>query len=96
MEPESRLTDTGFAGQPDDHGIPVPLPFEGIHAEPERVANRELFELELEFVQALGNPFYLYNLAVEGYMDDPAFVNYLKYLQYWQDKEYARFILCVS
>jgi len=77
----------------DEFGVPVPREFEGVHAQPERKANRELFTLELEFVQALGNPFYLYNLAVEGYMDDPAFINYLKYLRYWQEKEYARFIV---
>eukprot|EP00897_Mesotaenium_endlicherianum_P008267 jgi/Mesen1/7469/ME000039S06686 len=27
------------------------------------------------------------------YFDDPAFVNYLKYLQYWRKPEYANFIM---
>ncbi|KAG8988515.1 hypothetical protein FRB90_002700, partial [Tulasnella sp. 427] len=56
----------------DPFGNPIQRPFEGIHASEERTANRELFSLELEFVQALANPFYLYNLAVEGFLDDPA------------------------
>ncbi|KAG8936836.1 suppressor of hpr1 [Tulasnella sp. 418] len=80
----------GFATTSENDLLPQPIV---IDTDSARNRNRELFELELEFVQALGNPFYLYNLAVEGYMDDPAFVNYLKYLTYWQDKEYARFIM---
>lgn len=60
---------------------------------PSRTANRARFELELEFVQALANPFYLENLASEGLLNDPAFINYLKYLQYWKGREYARFIV---
>ncbi|KAG8893680.1 suppressor of hpr1 [Tulasnella sp. 403] len=92
MGETSQPRDTGY-GPMDEFGIPLPREFEGIHAEPARRANRELFTLELEFVQALGNPFYLYNLAVEGYMDDPQFINYLRYLQYWKEKEYARFVV---
>ncbi|KAG9012798.1 suppressor of hpr1 [Tulasnella sp. JGI-2019a] len=80
-------------GPPDEFGIPTEIMFEGIHAEPERQANRELFHTELEFVQGLANPFYLWYLARYGYMDDPAFLNYLKYLKYWQEKEYAQFVL---
>ncbi|KAI0041752.1 SOH1-domain-containing protein [Auriscalpium vulgare] len=58
-----------------------------------RVKNRARFELELEFVQALANPFYLHSLAQQGVLNQPAFVNYLEYLQYWKEKDYARFIL---
>lgn len=58
----------------------------------EKVANRARFELELEFVQALGNPYYLHLLAQQNVLSQPAFVNYLKYLTYWKEKEYARFI----
>ncbi|QRW00039.1 mediator of RNA polymerase II transcription subunit [Ceratobasidium sp. AG-Ba] len=58
-----------------------------------RTANRGRFELELEFVQALANPFYLENLASEGLLEDPAFINYLNYLQYWRERDYARFIV---
>jgi mediator of RNA polymerase II transcription subunit 31 len=61
----------------------------------ERAKNRKRFELELEFVQALANPFYLHSLAQQGILYQPAFINYLKYLLYWKEKDYARFILCV-
>ncbi len=59
----------------------------------ERAKNRNRFELELEFVQALANPFYLHSLAQQGILYQPAFITYLKYLQYWKEKDYARFIL---
>jgi mediator of RNA polymerase II transcription subunit 31 len=62
-------------------------------AEDERIKNRKRFELELEFVQALANPFYLHSLAQQGILYQPTFINYLKYLQYWKEKDYARFIL---
>ncbi|KAJ3490921.1 hypothetical protein NLI96_g1072 [Meripilus lineatus] len=58
-----------------------------------RVANRRRFELELEFVQSLANPFYLQSLAQQGILNQPAFVNFLKYLLYWKEKDYARFLL---
>ncbi|KAJ8521167.1 hypothetical protein ONZ45_g2084 [Pleurotus djamor] len=57
-----------------------------------QAVNRARFELELEFVQALANPFYLHSLAQQNYFEQPAFVNYLEYLLYWKEKEYARFI----
>jgi mediator of RNA polymerase II transcription subunit 31 len=62
-------------------------------AEDEKVKNRKRFELELEFVQALANPFYLHSLAQQGILYQPTFINYLQYLQYWKEKDYARFIL---
>ncbi|KAK7685202.1 hypothetical protein QCA50_011565 [Cerrena zonata] len=58
-----------------------------------RAANRARFELELEFVQSLANPYYLHSLAQQGILNQPAFVNFLKYLLYWKEKDYARFIL---
>ncbi|CCL99848.1 uncharacterized protein FIBRA_01872 [Fibroporia radiculosa] len=58
-----------------------------------RAANRARFELELEFVQSLANPFYLHSLAQQNILNQPAFVNFLKYLMYWKEKDYARFIL---
>jgi mediator of RNA polymerase II transcription subunit 31 len=61
----------------------------------EKGKNRKRFELELEFVQALANPFYLHSLAQQGILYQPAFINYLKYLLYWKEKDYARFILWV-
>ncbi|EFP12464.1 CRE-MDT-31 protein [Caenorhabditis remanei] len=48
------------------------------------------FEVECEFVQALGNPNYLNFLAQRGYFKEEYFVNYLKYLLYWKKPEYAR------
>ncbi|GMT32581.1 hypothetical protein PFISCL1PPCAC_23878, partial [Pristionchus fissidentatus] len=48
------------------------------------------FEAECEFVQALANPHYLTFLAQRGYFKEEYFVNYLKYLLYWQRPEYAR------
>jgi mediator of RNA polymerase II transcription subunit 31 len=58
--------------------------------------NRARFELELEFVQALANPYYLHSLAQQGILSQPSFVNYLKYLQYWKKREYARFLQYVD
>jgi mediator of RNA polymerase II transcription subunit 31 len=57
-----------------------------------KAINRNRFELELEFVQSLANPFYLHSLAQQNILEQPAFINYLRYLQYWKEKEYARFI----
>ena len=51
------------------------------------------FEVELEFVQCLANPFYIHHLAAQGPMDDARFVAYLGYLHaYWSTPAYARFI----
>jgi mediator of RNA polymerase II transcription subunit 31 len=60
-----------------------------------KAVNRARFELELEFVQALANPFYLHSLAQQNILSQPAFINFLSYLQYWKEKEYARFIVHV-
>jgi len=57
-----------------------------------RAINRARFELELEFVQSLANPFYLHSLAQQNILEQPAFVNFLKYLLYFKEKDYARFI----
>lgn len=35
---------------------------------------------------------YLLVLAQNGYFKDQAFINYLKYLQYWKEPEYAKFL----
>lgn len=50
------------------------------------------FQVELEFVQSLANPEYLQFLGQRGYLKDPAFKNYVKYLNYWKQPEYARFV----
>ncbi|KAI9891367.1 MAG: hypothetical protein M1814_002880 [Vezdaea aestivalis] len=50
------------------------------------------FELELEFVQCLSNPWYLNHLATQKLFDDSAFVAYLDYLQYFTRPEYLKFL----
>ncbi|KAI4177167.1 MAG: hypothetical protein LQ343_000649 [Gyalolechia ehrenbergii] len=50
------------------------------------------FELELEFVQSLANPYYLNHLASQKLLQDRTFVEYLKYLQYFTQAEYARYL----
>ncbi|KAI9664082.1 MAG: suppressor of hpr1 [Bathelium mastoideum] len=50
------------------------------------------FELELEFVQALANPWYLNYLATQKYLDDPAFIAYLDYLQYFSQPKYLKYL----
>jgi mediator of RNA polymerase II transcription subunit 31 len=50
------------------------------------------FALELEFVMSLANPRYIHHLAKEKFLDDPSFVAYLDYLQYWREPAYARFL----
>lgn len=57
-----------------------------------KTVNRAKFELELEFVQALANPFYLHSLAQQNILEQPAFINFLEYLLYFKEKDYARFI----
>ncbi|XP_050316030.1 mediator of RNA polymerase II transcription subunit 31 isoform X1 [Anthonomus grandis grandis] len=50
------------------------------------------FQVELEFVQCLGNPNYLNFLAQRGFMKESTFINYLKYLLYWKEPEYAKYL----
>nr|XP_020442896.1 mediator of RNA polymerase II transcription subunit 31 [Monopterus albus] len=53
---------------------------------------RNRFQSELEFVQCLANPNYLNFLAQRGYLRERPFINYLKYLLYWKEPEYAKFL----
>ncbi|KAK3383530.1 SOH1-domain-containing protein [Lasiosphaeria ovina] len=50
------------------------------------------FELELEFVQSLGNPQYLNHLATRKFLTDARFVAYLKYLLYWARPPYLKYL----
>ncbi|KAM0709894.1 hypothetical protein Q7P35_003937 [Cladosporium inversicolor] len=50
------------------------------------------FELELEFVQSLSNPYYLHHLCVQKYFEDDAFVEWCKYLKYFSQPEYLPFL----
>lgn len=35
-------------------------------------------------------------LAINRYFDNPAFLNYLQYLKYWKQPQYAKYIVCVA
>lgn len=55
--------------------------------------------IELEFVQNLANPKYLSYLAQNGYFNQDCFINFLRYLQYWKNPEYAKLLVfpqCLS
>ena len=54
--------------------------------------NDARFTMELEFVQCLASPRYCHWLAQNKYFDDQRFVAYLKYLLYWKDPAYAKYI----
>jgi len=56
-------------------------------------SEKELFEAELEFVQALANPEYLHYLAQNRYFDDDEFIAYLEYLQYWARPPYVQYLV---
>ncbi|KAI7830217.1 SOH1-domain-containing protein [Gamsiella multidivaricata] len=51
------------------------------------------FQIELEFVQCLANPWYLHHLAQQQYFNQDTFVRYLDYLQYFRKPEYAKYII---
>lgn len=48
-----------------------------------------------QFIQCLANPLYLHELFSQGFLDQPEFINYLEYLEYWRDPAYVRFIMYV-
>ncbi|TWU75204.1 hypothetical protein ED733_005046 [Metarhizium rileyi] len=50
------------------------------------------FEIELEFVQSLANPYYLNHLASQKLLTQPAFVAYLAYLRYWTRPPYLKYL----
>ncbi|KAM3130544.1 hypothetical protein pb186bvf_017353 [Paramecium bursaria] len=55
------------------------------------------FQMDLEFVQMLANPQYLKYLR--QYIDDDCFINYLKYLCYFKDPKYFKYIqypMCIK
>ncbi|KAH9843329.1 Mediator of RNA polymerase II transcription subunit 31 [Teratosphaeria destructans] len=66
--------------------------------DPDHYGGKSRFELELEvsdqaaFVQALGNPYYLHNLADSKVLYEPEFVAYIKYLRYWSSPEYIKYL----
>lgn len=74
----------------DDQASSPSLP-KNVYKDPDD--GRQRFLLELEFVQCLANPTYIHYLAQNRYFEDEAFIGYLKYLQYWQQPEYIKFIM---
>lgn len=78
------MTDT----QPTENPPANPLGHNGseIHTEFTR------FEIELEFVQMLGNPLYLNHLAAQHLLEDSSFIAYLHYLQYFTTPEYVKYL----
>lgn len=51
------------------------------------------WEVELEFVQSLANPMYVHFLAQNQFLEDPRFLRYLEYLEYWRKPENAKSIV---
>jgi mediator of RNA polymerase II transcription subunit 31 len=47
------------------------------------------FLQDIEFAQSLANIDYVLWLAKQGYFEQPSFLNYLDYLEYLSDPEYA-------
>ena len=56
-------------------------------------SDRDRLTAELEFVQLLANPQYLLYLAQNKYFADDAFINYLRYLTYWREPQYAKLVI---
>lgn len=50
------------------------------------------FELELEFVQSLGSPAYLHYLATSGLLYQSTFLDFLRYLRYWKQPAFAKYL----
>ncbi|KAH3687403.1 hypothetical protein WICPIJ_001616 [Wickerhamomyces pijperi] len=51
------------------------------------------WEIELEFIQSLANLQYVNYLAQNRHLEDPKFINYLRYLTYWKKPEYSRHLV---
>lgn len=52
-----------------------------------------VFEKDLEFIQLLCNPEYLRWLYNNNYFKDSHFIKYLKYLQYFGEPAYSKFLV---
>lgn len=50
------------------------------------------FELDLEFVQALGDPLYIEQIVSRGYTREKEFLEYLRYLRYFKSPEFIMFV----
>jgi mediator of RNA polymerase II transcription subunit 31 len=57
------------------------------------ISDKERLQIEFEFVQNLSNPAYLHFLAQNRYLQNEKFLNFLKYLEYWMQPEYAKHLV---
>lgn len=48
--------------------------------------------LQLEFVQSLASPAYLHYLATNGILNQKQFLDFLRYLRYWKQPQYAKYL----
>ena len=49
-------------------------------------------QYDYDFIQGLVSPDYLKYLSRKGYFQDEAFLNYLRYLQYWRKPEFMKLL----
>lgn len=54
--------------------------------------DRTRFECELDFVRMLAQTDFVKYL-VDKYKDDDAFIEWMKYLQYWRTAPYIRYVI---
>ena len=47
---------------------------------------------QLEFVQSLASPAYLHYLATSGILHQACFLDFLRYLRYWKQPQYAKYL----
>ncbi|KAK7985247.1 mediator of RNA polymerase II transcription subunit 31 [Apiospora saccharicola] len=78
-------------GSPQDVNMSQSPPNPPAEDEP-KYGGYSRFEIELEFVQSLANPFYLNHLASQKLLSEPTFVAYLDYLQYWNKPPYLKYL----
>ena len=48
---------------------------------------------QLEFIQSLASPAYLHYLATSGILYQSPFLDFLRYLRYWKEPQYAKYII---
>ncbi|OAV87433.1 hypothetical protein PTTG_29434 [Puccinia triticina 1-1 BBBD Race 1] len=58
----------------------------------DKQANQVRFEEDLEFVQSLANPHFVQELTLNGALRSETMINYLEYLKYFHQPDYARFV----
>ena len=49
-------------------------------------------QYDFDFVQGLVTPEYIKYLNRRGYLKDEAFLNYLRYLEYWRKPEFFKLL----